>query len=66
MLGSRGRGDQIDNFVFEGGGRVQGINLEHFDYQRNFTSKAYLLYFNKYQVEKIYPIVSALVLIFLQ
>lgn len=40
MLGSRGRGDQIDNFVFEGGGRVQGINLEHFDYQRNFHIKS--------------------------
>lgn len=37
---ARIQGDQIDNFVFEGGGRVQGINLEHFDYQRSFHIKS--------------------------
>lgn len=36
----QGEGGQIDNFVFEGGGRVQGINLEHFDYQRSFHIKS--------------------------
>lgn len=51
MLGSGGRGP-IDIFVFEGVG-VQGINLERFDYQRNFHIESiFALFYYYFWIER--------------